>query len=81
MENNLEKFAVFILTNGRADNVKTKKSLDKSGYTGKIYYIVDDEDKDLDKYIENFGVNNVKIFNKREIAKNMIREIILATLV
>lgn len=62
-------YAIFILTHGRADNVKTKKTLDRCGYTGKIYYIVDDEDKDLPKYIDNFGEENVKVFNKDKIAK------------
>ena len=40
MKNN---FAVFILTNGRANNVITYKVLRKQGYTGKIYLMVDDE--------------------------------------
>jgi len=66
--NNLKDFAVFILTHGRPDNVITKKTLDKCNYTGKIYYIVDNEDKSLQKYIDNFGEDNVKIFNKKEMA-------------
>jgi len=65
---NLNKFAVFILTHGRADNVVTKKTLDRCGYTGKIYYIVDNEDKQINKYIENFGEENVKIFDKKAMA-------------
>ena len=58
-------FAVFILTHGRPDNVKTIPTLKKCGYTGNIYFIVDDEDKIIDKYIENYGVDKVKIFNKK----------------
>ena len=38
-----EDFAVFILTHGRADNVKTYKTLKRFGYTGKIYIIIDNE--------------------------------------
>ena len=34
MDNN---FAVFILTHGRPDNVKTLQTLKKCGYTGAIY--------------------------------------------
>ena len=34
-------FAVFILTHGRPDNVKTIPTLKKCGYTGNIYFIVD----------------------------------------
>ena len=63
MEN--KDFVAFILTHGRPDNVKTYKTLKKYGYTGKIYLIVDNEDKTIDKYIQNFGVENVKIFDKK----------------
>ena len=66
MENN--NFAVFILTHGRPDNVKTYKTLKKCGYTGSIYLIVDNEDKTIDKYIKNYGAEFVKVFNKKEIA-------------
>ena len=38
-------FAVFILTHGRADNVVTVPAIKKAGYTGKIYFIIDDEDE------------------------------------
>jgi len=61
-------FAVFILTHGRADNVKTLVTLNKYGYTGKIYFIVDNEDKDIDKYISNFGSEAVRIFDKKALA-------------
>lgn len=67
----LNKFAVFILTHGRADNVVTKKTLDRCGYTGDIYYIVDNEDKQIDKYIKNFGEERVKIFNKKAMADSI----------
>ena len=59
-------FVVFILTHGRADNVITLDSLNKSGYTGEVYYIVDNEDKQQDLYIKNFGEKYVKIFDKQE---------------
>jgi len=61
-------FCAFILTHGRADNVKTYKTLKKYGYTGRIYLVVDNEDKSIDKYIQNFGQENVKIFDKKAIA-------------
>lgn len=60
-----ENFAVFILTHGRPDNVKTLTTLKKCGYTGKIYFIVDNEDKTANKYIQNFGIEYVKIFDKK----------------
>jgi hypothetical protein len=63
MEN--KDFAVFILTHGRPDNVITIKTLAKAGYTGKLYLIVDNEDKTLQKYINNFGIDKVKVFDKK----------------
>ncbi len=66
MENN--NFAVFILTHGRPDSIFTNKTLKKCGYTGKLYYIVDNEDKALNGYIKNFGEENVKVFDKKQIA-------------
>jgi len=69
MENN--NFAVFILTHGRPDNVKTVATLKKCGYTGPVYFIVDNEDKTVSKYIENFGEGNVKIFDKKALADSV----------
>lgn len=59
-------FAVFILTHGRADNVVTMKALEKGGYTGKVYCIIDDEDEQADLYRQNFGADRVVVFNKQE---------------
>lgn len=69
MEN--KDFAVFILTHGRPDNIKTLASLLKSGYTGPIYYIVDNEDSSVDKYIKNFGKEFVKVFDKKAMADSV----------
>lgn len=69
MEN--KDFAVFILTHGRPNNVKTLKTLQNCGYTGKIYFIVDNEDKTIEQYQKNFGIEKVKIFNKKEMADNV----------
>jgi hypothetical protein len=66
MEN--KDFAVFILTHGRPNNVKTLRSLKQSNYTGKIYYIVDNEDKTLNEYQNIFGIENVKVFDKKSMA-------------
>lgn len=48
------KFAVFILSHNRADRVETYDTLRNSGYTGKIYVVVDDEDPQLARYMERF---------------------------
>jgi len=66
MEN--RNFAVFILTHGRPDNVLTLATLRDCGYTGDIYFVVDNEDKNIDKYIENFGEDKVKVFDKKAMA-------------
>jgi hypothetical protein len=58
-------FAVFILTHGRPNNVLTKKTLDRCGYDGRIVYIVDNEDSTAEEYCDNFGKNNVYIFDKK----------------
>ncbi len=69
MENN--NFAVFILTHGRPNNVKTYSTLKKCGYTGKIYFIVDNEDKAINQYIANYGEENVKVFDKKAMADSV----------
>lgn len=66
MEN--KDFAVFILTHGRPDNVKTINTLNRCGYTGKVFFIVDNEDKSVDQYIANFGSDKVIVFDKKAIA-------------
>lgn len=40
-----DKFAVFILTHGRAENVITVKTLKKAGYTGETYLVIDDTEQ------------------------------------
>ena len=60
-----EDFAVFILTYGRPDNVKTYKTLKRFGYTGKIYFICSDDDKQLEKYKELY-TKQVLVFSKKE---------------
>lgn len=69
MEN--KDFAVFILTHGRPDNVLTYKTLLKCGYKGKIYLIVDNEDETINKYIQNYGIDTVKVFDKKLMANKI----------
>lgn len=61
------KFAAFILTHGRPDRVYTIKMLRKSGYTGPIYLIVDDEDETVEEYKQTH--ENVIVFSKKEAAE------------
>jgi len=61
-------YAVFILTHGRPDKVMTYRTLRRSGYTGKIYLICDDEDKTLSKYQEKYK-DEVVVFSKKDYEK------------
>jgi hypothetical protein len=61
-------FCAFILSHKRPDRVHTYKTLIKSGYTGKIYIVIDDEDSTADEYRKLYG-DKVLQFCKREVAK------------
>ena len=65
-------FAAFILTHGRADNVKTYRNLRKHGYTGNIYLVIDDEDSDGPEYHARYPGEVVE-FSKQE-AENLFDE-------
>jgi glycosyltransferase involved in cell wall biosynthesis len=65
---NDDRFAVFILTHGRPNNVKTYDTLRKQGYTGEVYIIVDNEDSTIDEYRARFG-DRVIVFDKEAIAR------------
>lgn len=67
METN-NNFAVFILSHGRPDNVYTVGALKKCGYTGPVYILVDNEDKQIDQYKTKYG-DKVIVFDKAAIAK------------
>lgn len=64
-------FCVFILTHGRADNVITYKTLQRCGYTGKTIFVVDNLDEQVPKYQQNFGAENVVIFDKEKANRTM----------
>lgn len=65
-----DDFAVFILSHGRADNLITLDTLNKQKYTGKIYIIIDDTDKQIDEYkkLENDRIK-VIVFDKEKAAE------------
>lgn len=59
-----DDFAIFILSHGRSNNVKTVTTLINYGYTGNWYIIIDDEDNQADRYYHNYGKNHVIMFSK-----------------
>ena len=63
-----DDFAVFILTHGRPTNVITLRTLKNCGYTGKIFLIIDDEDKKADDYFKLYGQEMVIQFDKKKYA-------------
>ena len=65
-----EDFCAFILSHGRPDRVHTYKTLLRAGYTGKVFIVIDDEDKTADEYRKRYG-DKVLQFCKREYAEKL----------
>ena len=61
-----DDFCAFILTHGRPDKVHTYRELRRSGYTGRVYLVVDDEDKSAQQYIDRYG-DQVLTFSKEAV--------------
>ena len=66
-----DDFCAFILTHGRPDKVLTYRTLRRAGYTGKIFIVVDDEDKTRNQYMAEFG-EQVLVFSKADNLHGMI---------
>lgn len=64
-----DDFAIFILTHGRADNMLTLNTLNKCGYTGKWYMVIDNEDKTANRYYDLFSKDHVIMFDKLKKSK------------
>lgn len=60
-----DNFCAIILSHGRADNLLTYKSLRAHGYTGRILILIDDQDDQKDKYIANYGSDDIIVFDKK----------------
>lgn len=64
-------FIACILTHGRPEKVATYASLRKSGYTGKVCILLDNEDKTYSEYVKKFGSDPncvIRVFDKKAIA-------------
>lgn len=64
-----KSFVVFILSHGRAGNIKTLKTLKKAGYTGRTIIVIDNEDELEEDYKRIYGENNVVVFDKLDISE------------
>lgn len=60
----MNNFAAFILCHENPDKVVTWKSLEKYGYTGKKYIVLDDGDRCIEEFKSKFGAENVLLFSK-----------------
>lgn len=58
-----DDFAILIISHGRPDNMRCVSTLEKVGYTGKYYIIIDNEDSTSARYYELFG-DRVIMFDK-----------------
>lgn len=65
-----KKFAIFILTHGRPHNQITVNTLQKLGYDGDLYLVVDDQDKTFGEYVEEWGADRVIRFHKDYFIRN-----------
>lgn len=63
------RWGVLILSHGRADKVLTLRSLRKSGYSGPVVALIDNEDPTADDYRKEFGPENVVVFDKAGISE------------
>lgn len=63
-----DDFCAFILTHGRPDRLYTLNTLKRCGYTGKVYIVIDNEDKTANEYKRRYG-DMVLQFDKAAIAK------------
>ena len=64
----MNNFCVFILSHGRADNIKTLKALESANYTGDWYIVIDNEDDTAEEYYKRYG-DKVIMFDKLEMSK------------
>lgn len=59
-----KSFCVFIISHGRADKIVTIKTLERCGYTGKLFIVCDNEDSSLQKYREKYSNERILVFDK-----------------
>jgi hypothetical protein len=64
-----DDFAVFVLSHGRAEKSLTVDTLIKSGYNGKWYMIIDNEDNEIELYQKRFGKDHVIVFDKAKVGE------------
>lgn len=67
----MNNFAIFITTHERSQCQLSLSTLRNSGYTGQIYLIIDNEDRQINNYQKYINENtSILIFDKKKIASN-----------
>lgn len=67
----LDSFAVFIISHGRAGNIDTLRMLRRCGYGGQCFIVIDNEDEQQERYMSEYGAENVIVFDKEEYIKKV----------
>ncbi len=65
------KFVVFILSHGRPHLRDTYDLLRSCGYTGRIIVVCDNEDSTINEYYNEYGKENVYVFDKLETSRHV----------
>lgn len=60
-----KRFAIFILSHGRAETISTYDALRAHGYSGDMYVVIDNEDDQEQIYRDKFGKDIIQ-FDKRD---------------
>lgn len=64
-----KKFAIFILSHGRANEILTVNTLKRQHYTGDYFIVIDNEDDQEDIYRKKFGDKIIQFDKKAEAEK------------
>lgn len=64
-------FCVLIISHGRAGRVKTLNALERFGYSGPWYIIIDNEDPTAETYYQLYGSDRVIMFDKEAEARRL----------
>ena len=61
-----DDFAIFITSYNNPNNITTLDSLNRAGYDGDWYIVIDDTDPQIEKYKENIPKEHLLLYNKKE---------------
>lgn len=70
MRQPIDDFCVLILSHGRPANIATLTALQRQGYTGPWFIVVDNEDRTRGEYLRRYGPDRVITFDKAAVAQS-----------